>query len=229
MYRIENAIRRGFRQGSGRVCRRLAPGLVLVALLASSVALAAPPRVIAFGDSLVAGFGLAPEDALVPRLEAWLERRGVEVDLVNAGVSGDTTATGRARLAWSVGADADAVILVLGANDMLRGLDPAETRRNLEAMLVELARRDIPVLLVGMRAAANLGAEYVAAFDGIYPALASRHGVPLYPFLLEGVALVPSLNQSDGIHPNAAGVREIVDRFGPAVAVFLAGLPGADP
>ncbi len=177
-------------------------------------------RVVAVGDSLMAGLGLDLEQGFVPQLQKWLSDRGAGVEIVNASVSGDTTMGGLARLDWSVGDDADAVILSLGANDMLRGMDPAATRAHLEGMLARLAERGLPTLLVGMRAGANLGPEYRDAFDSVYPDLAEQFHVQLYPFLLEGVALEPDLNQADGIHPNAAGVARIVEEIGPFVLVL---------
>lgn len=185
--------------------------------LAPNVTLAEPMTIVVLGDSLVAGYGLPQADGLVPRLGEWLEREGEEVALVNAGVSGDTTAMGRSRLDWSLGEGADAVILALGANDMLRGVDPSETRANLDAMMTALNERGIPVLLAGMRASGNLGETYVASFDRIYPDLAEKHGTLLYPFLLNGVALDPAKNQRDGIHPNAMGVEVIIEGLGPVV------------
>ena len=177
-------------------------------------------RVVAVGDSLIAGLGLDPEQGFVAQLQKWLSDLGADVEILNAGVSGDTTMGGLVRLDWSVGDDADGVILSLGANDMLRGIDPAATRAHLEGMLARLSERGLPTLLVGMRAGANLGPEYRAAFDSAYPDLAEQFHVPLYPFLLEGVALEPGLNQADGIHPNAAGVARIVEGIGPFVLVL---------
>ncbi len=150
-----------------------------------------------------------------------MAERGAKAEIANAGVSGDTTAGGLARLDWSLGDDADGVILSLGANDMLRGIDPAETRANLEAMLELLAARRLPVLLAGMRAGGNLGPEYQAAFDSIYPDLAREYGTALYPFLLEGVAMDPALNQDDGIHPNRQGVAVMVEGIGPSVLALV--------
>jgi len=175
------------------------------------------PVIVAFGDSLSAGYGLDAADSFPVRLEAALQADGVAANVVNAGVSGDTTAGGRARLDWSLPDKADLVILELGANDGLRGIDPAETEANLDAILRALAARDIPVLFAGMLAPPNLGREYAAAFDTLFPRLAARHGVVFYPFFLEGVAAVRSLNQPDGIHPNRAGVDQIVMRLLPFV------------
>lgn len=175
------------------------------------------------GDSLTAGFGLAPEDAFPAKLERQLAAEGLRVKVLNAGVSGDTTAGGRARLGWALADKPDAVIVALGANDALRGIDPTETRANLDAILTELGRRRLKILLAGMMAPRNLGPDYVRVFDAIYPELAAKHHVALDPFFLEGVALDPALNQPDGIHPNPRGVAAIVERILPAVRRLLAG------
>ena len=185
--------------------------------------MAAERVVVAFGDSLTAGFGLTSEEALPAALERRLRAQGLDVRVRNAGVSGDTTAGGRARLDWTLPDAVDLVILALGANDMLRGIDPDFARANLDAMLARLKARGIPVLLAGMRAPASLGADYVRAFDAIYPELAERHGAALYPFLLEGVAFKAELNLDDGLHPNAAGVRRIADGLLPMVRDALGG------
>ncbi len=174
-------------------------------------------RVVAFGDSLVAGYGLAAEDAFPARLEAELQRRGHPVQVANAGVSGDTSAGGRARLPWVLGGAPEILILELGANDALRGLDPAHTEANLDAILAECRSHGVRVLLAGMKAPRNLGAEYVDRFDGMLARLAERHRVPLYPFFLAGVAGDRALNQADGLHPTAAGVAVIVARIAPWV------------
>ncbi|MCU0790961.1 MAG: arylesterase [Nitratireductor sp.] len=195
----------------------------MAVLLPAKLALAAQATIIAFGDSLVAGLGLPQEEAFPARLEAALRERGHDVNVVNAGVSGDTTAAGLGRLDWSVPDGTDGVIIELGANDMLRGIDPDQTRKNLDAMLARLAERKIPVLLAGMRAAPNLGAEYSASFDPIFPDLAQKYGAALYPFFLDGVAAEPGLNQPDGMHPNSAGVDVIVGRFLPVMEEFLKG------
>ncbi len=168
----------------------------------------------------MAGYGLDPDAGFVPRLEAALRAEGLAVRVVNAGVSGDTTSAGRARLAWVLDGlerKPDLVLLELGANDALRGIDPGITRANLEAMLDLLAHRGLRVLLIGMRAPPNLGPAYRQAFDQIYPALAARYRICFYPFFLEGVAARLSLNQADGLHPNARGVDEIVRRITPVV------------
>lgn len=180
-----------------------------------------PIKVLALGDSLTAGYGLAARDGFVPRLEAALRTEGYNVTVVNAGVSGDTTAGGKARLDWSLAEKPDAVLLELGANDALRGISPVATEANLDAMLQVLRKRQIPVLLIGMKSPPNLGTEYVTAFEGIYPRLAARYQIPLYPFFLDGVAASSTLNQPDGIHPNAQGVHEIVRRLLPVVGKFL--------
>lgn len=173
------------------------------------------------GDSLTAGYGLPADEAIPPRLQAALAARGIQSIIENAGVSGDTTAGGRARLDWALGSKPDYVILELGGNDALRGLSPAETEANLDAMLQVLKTKSIKVLLAGMRAPPNLGRAYAQQFDAIYPRLAEKYGVPLYPFILDGVAGDLQLNQQDGIHPNAKGVSIIVARLLPAVQKFL--------
>jgi acyl-CoA thioesterase I len=191
-------------------------------LIAFSVsALATARTIVAFGDSLVAGLGLPENEAFPARLEAALRDRGHDVTVVNAGVSGDTTSGGLARLEWSVPEGTGGVILELGANDMLRGISPAQTLANLDAIIARLKERNIPVLLAGMRAAPNMGTEYASEFDAIYPELAQRHGIGLYPFFLDGVAAQPELNQSDGMHPNRAGVDVIVQRMLPEIETFL--------
>ncbi len=174
-------------------------------------------RILALGDSLTAGFGLAAADSFPVQLENALEARGLSVEVLNAGVSGDTTAGGLARLDWALGDRPDLVIVALGANDSLRGVDPSVTRANLAGILDKLEERELPVLLVGTYAPPNLGRAYESAFNRIYPDLAAEYGVPLYPFFLEGVATEPALNQADGIHPNARGVAVIVDRITPYV------------
>ena len=192
----------------------------LLLLLAPATA-AADKVVLAFGDSLTAGYGLAEAEGFPRQLEARLRAEGLAVRVRNAGVSGDTTAGGRARLAWTLAEPADLVILSLGANDALRGIEPAVTKANLDAMLEELGKRKLKVLLAGMLAPRNLGDDYTKRFDTIYPELAKAHGVPLYPFFLAGVARQPELNQADGIHPNAAGVKRLVDDILPHVLALL--------
>jgi acyl-CoA thioesterase I len=181
-----------------------------------------PVHIVALGDSLTAGYGLADKEGFVPRLQAALAAKGVTADIANAGVSGDTASDGLARLDWSVPEGTDAVIVELGANDMLRGIDPQVTRDTLDAILTRLAQRHIAVMLCGMKAAPNLGATYGHAFDSIYPELSAKHGVLLYPFFLDGVAADAALTQSDGLHPNAAGVGVIVGRILPKVEQLIA-------
>ena len=205
---------------SGRSLRILWLALGLSIVLARPGA-ATEFRLLAFGDSLVHGYGLAAGDTFPEQLEAALRDRGLVVQVINGGNSGDTTAAGRARLDWSLSDRPDAVLLELGANDSLRGLDPAETYRNLDAILVRLHEKGLPVLLAGMKAPRNLGAAYVEAFDGVFPRLAEAHDVALYPFFLDGVALDPALNQADGLHPNAAGVAVIVERITPMVVDLI--------
>ena len=181
-----------------------------------------PVNIVALGDSLTAGYGLAASEAFPARLQRALSAKGLAAKVANAGVSGDTAAGGLARLDWSVPEGTDAVILELGANDALRGFDPAITRKALQAMLDRLQTRKIPVLLCGMLAPPNMGAEYGRAFNAIYPDLAGQTGAILYPFFLAGVAADPKLNQSDGLHPTAAGVAVIVDRILPQVEKLIA-------
>ncbi len=181
-----------------------------------------PINIVAFGDSLTAGYGLAANDAFPAQLQRALAAKGLAVNVINAGVSGDTAAGGLSRLDWSIPDGTDAVILELGANDALRGFDPAVTRKALDAMLRRLKERKIPVLLCGMLAPRNLGGEYGRAFDAIYPDLAAQTGAILYPFFLAGVAADPKLNQSDGLHPTAAGVAVIVERILPHVEQLIA-------
>lgn len=179
-------------------------------------------RLLILGDSLASGYGLASHEAFPVQLEKALRRQGHDVTVINAGVSGDTTAGGLARLGWALADQPDLVIVELGGNDALRGLPPQETYANLDAILDRLTAAGVPVLLAGMQAPRNLGEHYTAAFDRIYPELAAKHKVFLYPFFLDGVALDPTLNQADGIHPNAAGVAQIVARILPVVAAVLA-------
>ena len=183
---------------------------------------ARPLRLVALGDSLTAGFGLPKADSFASKLEVALKAKGYDVTVINAGVSGDTMSGGLARLDWSVPKEADAVILELGANDMLRGTDPEVTRKALSEILSRLQKRGLPVLLAGMRAAPNLGADYQARFDRVFPDLARTYPVIYYPFFLEGVAGDRSLNQPDGLHPTAAGVDRIVAAILPDVEKLLA-------
>ena len=181
-----------------------------------------PVRIVALGDSLTAGLGLPVSDGFVPRLRAALAAKGIAAEIANAGVSGDTASGGLARLDWSVPNATDAVIVELGANDMLRGLRPQVTRDALDALLRRLSERHIAILLCGMRAAPNLGADYVKSFEAIYPELAAKYDALLYPFFLDGVAGRLDLLQSDGLHPTAVGVEVIVARILPKVQELIA-------
>lgn len=184
---------------------------------------------VALGDSLTAGYGLPEGEGLVPQLQEWLDARGAEVVLVNAGVSGDTTAGGLARLDWSLTAETDALILELGGNDMLRGLAPAEAQANLEAILARAGERGLPVLLVGLSAPGNYGPEYKAEFDAIWPGLAAAQGALLLPDLFAPLirpggdfSAATAYFQADGLHPNAQGVALLVEALGPRVMELLA-------
>jgi len=177
----------------------------------------APLRITVLGDSLTAGLGLAAAETFPTQLEKALRRQGLKVDVANAGVSGDTTAGGLARLDWTLADDPQLVIVELGANDALRGLSPDEAAANLDAILTRLKQKGVPALLIGMRAPRNLGPDYYNSFNAIYPRLAGKHDVPLYPFFLDGVVGNPALNQTDGIHPNPQGVAVIVKRILPLV------------
>jgi acyl-CoA thioesterase-1 len=176
-----------------------------------------PVKIVALGDSLTAGLGLPANEGFVPRLQAALAAKGVAVAIANAGVSGDTASGALARLDWSVPDGTDAVIVEIGANDMLRGIKPQVTRGALDTILQRLTGRHIAVLLCGMRAAPNLGADYGQSFESIYPELAAKYGALVYPFFLDGVAADLGLLQKDGLHPNAAGVNVIVARILPKV------------
>jgi len=194
----------------------------LVAAAAPSIAADQPLNIVALGDSLTAGLGLAASDAFPAKLQRALVAKGIAATVVNAGVSGDTTSGGLARLDWSVPAGTDAVILELGANDALRGIDPAVAKRALDGMLSKLTQRDIPVLLCGMLSPPNLGADYGRTFNAIYPDLAKTYGTLLYPSFLDGVVTDRKLNQGDGLHPTAAGVDVIVARILPKVEELIA-------
>jgi acyl-CoA thioesterase-1 len=181
-----------------------------------------PVKIVALGDSLTAGYGLSAANAFPAKLEKALRAKGLAVEVVNAGVSGDTAAGGLERLDWSVPEGTDAVIVELGANDMLRGGDPERTRQALDAIVGRLTERQIPVLLAGMRAAPNLGGDYARVFEPIYPELAAKYGVLYYPFFLDGVASDTKLNQRDGLHPTAGGIDAIVARILPKVEELVA-------
>lgn len=178
-------------------------------------------KIVALGDSLTAGFGLERGQGFVPQLQAKLIAEGYDVEIINAGVSGDTTSGGRSRLNWSVGPEADGVILELGANDMLRGLPVKSARDNLDAIVAGLNERQLPTLIAGMHAAPNLGKEYGQEFDAIYPDLAKKYSTLLYPFFLEGVAGDATLNQPDGLHPTKEGVAVIVKNILPSVKELI--------
>ena len=209
------------------VMRRCVLGAGMALVTTYSWAAAQIVNIVAFGDSLTAGYGLAANEAFPAQLQRALAAKGLAVNVVNAGVSGDTTAGGLARLDWSIPDGTDAVILELGANDALRGFDPAVTRKALDTMLRRLQERKISVLLCGMLAPPNMGAEYSRAFNAIYPDLAAQTGAILYPFFLTGVAADPKLNQRDGLHPTAAGVAVIVDHILPQVEALIARAKGA--
>lgn len=198
--------------------------LVYLGLMTAAPAQAAGPLVWALGDSLTAGYGLPPADGFTNRLQAALRQAGVPATVRNGGITGDTSAQGRARLLWGLrglGVKPDLVILELGANDMLRGMPPSQTAANLDAIMAELKRRRIRVLIAGMRAAPNMGPAYARGFDPIYPRLAKRYGARLYPFFLDGVAADIALLQADGMHPNAKGVSIIIHRILPSVRAAL--------
>lgn len=210
--------------------RALRKAVLSLMLAGAAIPAAADAVVIAMlGDSLTQGYGLPPRDGLVPRMKAWLEDRGHEVDLINAGVSGDTSAGGLARLDWTLTPEVDALVVELGANDMLRGIDPAVTRANLDSILSGAVDRGLPVLLVGVKATGNYGPDYKAAFDAIYPDLAQIHGARLYPDFFaplvaadDGTAATRGrLIQPDGLHPTAAGVALVVEALGPQVEALI--------
>lgn len=210
--------------GARRGLRNVTIALTLVAAPAA----AEPLTVVALGDSLTQGYGLPAEEGFVPQLQAWLTARGRSVEVVNAGVSGDTTAGGLARLDWSLTPETDALIVTLGGNDLLRGIDPATSRANLDAILLTARGRGLPVLLVAMQAPGNYGPDYKAAFDAMYPELAAEYGARLAPGffapLLEGTDNLTDMIaflQPDGIHPNAEGVAKIVAGLGPQVEALL--------
>lgn len=207
--------------------------VVAVALLVNAIVLAMymapvhaedqrPLRIVALGDSLTAGFGLPPGQGFPEQLQRALTARGYDVQVANAGVSGDTTSAGLQRLAWAIPDATDAVIVELGANDVLRGINPDTTRANLEKIVVSLKERDIPVLITGMRSLSNWGEDYTKSFEAIFPDLAREHDLILYPFFLDGVALDPALNQPDGLHPTGPGIAKIVERIMPSVEELIA-------
>ncbi len=203
----------------------------IATFLSFGIAWATPPTVVALGDSLTQGFGLAPDHGFVPQLQRWLDMQGANAKLVNAGVSGDTTAGGLSRIVWTLSDDVDALIVALGGNDMLRGIDPGVARANLDGILSEAGRQDVPVLLIGMDALPNYGPEYESAFNAIYPELAALHGAMYHPDFLgalaaqgDRAAALEEYMQPDGMHPNREGVRLIVSDIGPSVLELLAGI-----
>ncbi|HEY8016238.1 MAG TPA: arylesterase [Dongiaceae bacterium] len=196
--------------------------LAVIVQLGAFGAQAAPVKILALGDSLTAGYGLPAGEGFVPQLEKALRAQGLDARVLDGGVSGDTTAGGLARLDWALAEDPQVVIVELGANDALRGLDPGQAKSNLDAILAKLTAQHRAVLLAGMLAPRNLGADYVTAFDAIYPDLAKHYGVGLYPFFLEGVAANPALNQADGLHPTAEGVAIIVRGILPSLRQVIA-------
>jgi acyl-CoA thioesterase I len=196
--------------------------MVAASGLQANRAAAATPVIVALGDSLTAGLGLPEKDSFPAQLERALKARGQEVKVINAGVSGDTASAGLARLDWAMPDDASAVIVELGANDALQGLDPAATKATLEKIITELKARGLPILLAGMEAPRNLGKDYVDQFRALYADLATRYDLILYPFFLDGVALDDKYTQGDGLHPNADGVARIVDGILPKVEELLA-------
>ncbi|WP_442892276.1 arylesterase [Ensifer sp. MJa1] len=196
----------------------------MMTIALSSIARAETISLVGFGDSLMAGYQLPPEDAFPARLEKALKEKGLDVTIANAGVSGDTSSGGLARIDWSIPDGTKGVILELGANDALRGIAPEETRKNIEAMITRLKERGIEVLLAGMMAPPNMGADYAARFNPIFPELAKKHGLELYPFFLDGVVTETNLKLEDGMHPNADGVGVMVGKALPVVERFLAKL-----
>jgi len=196
--------------------------LVVIMAVAASANAAETQRVLMLGDSLTAGYGLGPGDGLVDQLQKRADDTGLSVRFINAGVSGDTTKGGLARLDWALAEGADKAVVALGGNDMLRGLSPADSFQNLRGILERLRQDNIEVLLAGMLAPANMGAEYQTDFDALYPALAAEFDVIYMPFFLQDVALVPRLNQPDGLHPNREGVAIMVDNMMPYIAALVA-------
>jgi acyl-CoA thioesterase-1 len=185
-------------------------------------AAAAPVKILMLGTSLTQGYGLPPGTEIPAVLQTRLKSAGIDAQVINAGVSGDTSAGGLSRIDWSLADHPDAAVVELGSNDALRGIPPGQTEKNLSAILAKLKAQHVATLLLGMKAPRNLGPEYARDFDAIYPQLAKQYGAMLYPFVLDGVALNPKLNQADGLHPNPAGVKVIVDRLLPDVKTLVA-------
>ncbi|RAP41766.1 arylesterase [Rhodovulum viride] len=214
-----------FRYGAARRPLKLAAALVL----AGGAAAAEPVTIAALGDSLTQGYGLPQEEGFVPQLEAWLDAQGAEVTVLNAGVSGDTTAGGLSRIGWTLTPEVDGLIVALGGNDLLRGIDPAASRANLDAILTRADAAHVPVLLVGLDAPGNYGPEFEAAFDAMYPELAKAHDALYFPNFLKGLTDLPDRDkamarymQADGIHPSAEGVALVVKAMGPSVLDLVA-------
>lgn len=218
---------RSFTYGAGVALSKMR--MATVCLCTVTAAHAEPVEILALGDSLTAGYGLPEADGFVPRMQAWLEAEGLDVELINAGVSGDTTAGGLSRVEWSLNGTTDAIMIALGGNDLLRGLDPSVSRQNLEGILKVAQDNELDVLVVGMEAPGNYGPDYKAEFDAMYPELANAYGALYFPRFFEGLASVGEspaelrhVMQPDGIHPNADGVALIVDAMGPALADLVA-------
>jgi acyl-CoA thioesterase I len=195
--------------------------LVAAFLALTPVAFSKPVVLLALGDSLTAGLGLSPSEAFPARLETALQAKYPDLSIINGGVSGDTAAGGLARLDWALTEDVNGLVVELGANDALRGLDVGQTEAALDEIMAKAKARGLPVLILGMRAPPNMGPDYAARFDGLYPALSKKYDALLYPFYLNGVAALPNLNQADGIHPNSRGVDEIVTRIMPKVEELI--------
>lgn len=217
-----------FQYGAARPFRKLFATVLCLNLLVAPL-YAAPAKIAMLGDSLTQGYGLPESDGLVPQLQAWLQAHKIDAELLNAGVSGDTTAGGLSRIDWTLTPDIKAVVVELGGNDILRGLSPALSRSNLDAILKKIKARDLPVLLVGVKAPANYGSEYTDAFDSIYPDLARKYDTLLFADymgpLLQGRSIAEAQQafmQPDGLHPNKAGVAQIVQKFGPELAKLIA-------
>ncbi|MBT0958339.1 arylesterase [Alphaproteobacteria bacterium KMM 3653] len=221
---MSRSLRRTF-AANGPLQRALRAGALFIATLTGPL-WAEPVTIAAMGDSLTQGYGLPLDKGFVPQLEAWLKANGHDVAVVNAGVSGDTTAGGLARTGWTLTPDVDAMILALGGNDMLRGIDPAVTRANLDGILTQAGAAGVPVLLIGLPAPGNFGPDYAQEFNAIFPELAEKHGALYAPNFLGGLmgreAEISSLMQGDGIHPSAKGVALIVEDLGPEVAKLAA-------
>jgi acyl-CoA thioesterase-1 len=199
--------------------------VIVAVMMVSAAAQARTIMLVGFGDSLMAGYQLPPGDGFPEKLQAALKAKGLDVSVANAGVSGDTTTGGLARIDWSVPDGTDGVILELGANDALRGIAPEESEKNLDQMITRLKERGIAVFLAGMMAPPNMGADYAARFNPIYEKLAKKHGLTLYPFFLDGVVLDASLKIEDGMHPNTKGVEVMVQRMEPAITQFVGTFP----